>query len=159
MLTKSRLILTISGILLNVFIESKGNEALISDEMQIIGKSRLFPCQLCNRTYTTVANVRRHLRVHKDEKLYPCSYCKSSFHNRFEVTRHERLHTGNRPFPCKRCNKTFKQRCHLRNHEHRCHMKTQCAETTIRDMKEDIRNVRIVSVKPRKVIRMKNVEQ
>ncbi|XP_010864817.2 zinc finger protein 658B-like isoform X2 [Esox lucius] len=46
-------------------------------------------CLLCNETFDTVANMRKHLKFHHDVHPYPCIHCGESFPNVSDLQTHK----------------------------------------------------------------------
>jgi len=87
-------------------------------EQHILGDSRKVKCDICNRLYKGLRNLKKHKEVHIDEayKKFPCLYCNRTFRTKNSLTVHERIHTGETPYICHLCTKNFKRSHHLRNH-------------------------------------------
>ena len=107
-------------------------------------KSEMFPCKMCERTYTTRAALQlhncparkpmtficaicnkgfqyksqltSHMRTHSGERPFGCDQCGKKFAATLNLVQHLRTHTGERPFACDKCSKTFTQRSHLLTH-------------------------------------------
>ncbi|XP_055306219.1 zinc finger protein 583-like [Sitodiplosis mosellana] len=103
-----------------------------------------FPCNICNKRFTTKSNIQSHLETHtdvfpfscsvclkrfaqNDEKLpheatcdgrrYECYLCKKfSTSNKADLKMHMRVHTGVRPFRCNICFNRFTTKAHLKRH-------------------------------------------
>ncbi|KAI5638063.1 zinc-finger double domain-containing protein [Phthorimaea operculella] len=48
-------------------------------------------CQVCSKTFTLKANLRRHMNVHSENKMYPCDKCDMSFHRKDYLVKHNSL--------------------------------------------------------------------
>ncbi|XP_051503931.1 gastrula zinc finger protein XlCGF7.1-like isoform X3 [Myxocyprinus asiaticus] len=69
---------------------------------------RPFSCSLCEKTFLSLINLRRHHHeCHSEEKKFYCSMCGHSFARFHTLQKHTRIHTGERPFSCSECGKTF----------------------------------------------------
>ncbi|XP_075980650.1 transcription factor hamlet-like isoform X2 [Anticarsia gemmatalis] len=70
-----------------------------------------FPCELCNRAYSTRAlHLRHRALAHTDIRKYPCENCPK---------RHIRAqHVGARSHACPECGKTFATSSGLKQHTH-----------------------------------------
>ena len=51
-------------------------------------------CKICNKTYTLVQNMKRHMRTHQEEVItFKCKFCDKSYNRKDRLVRHEqRIH-------------------------------------------------------------------
>ncbi|CAH1953642.1 unnamed protein product [Acanthoscelides obtectus] len=112
-----------------------------------------FHCEYdgCTRTYSTVGNLRTHMKTHKGEFRFKCTEpgCGKAFLTSYSLKIHIRVHTKVKPFQCNQdgCHKAFNTLYRLRAHERLHNGKTfncyaeGCTKffTTLSDLKKHIR--------------------
>jgi len=78
-----------------------------------------FKCDVCEKSFKTVENLKVHVRTHgPDEMKYThcCELCGRRFTQKANMEAHMRTHTGQRPFGCDFCSKSFSQKGNLDEH-------------------------------------------
>ncbi|KAM9327520.1 uncharacterized protein KZ484_018999 isoform 2-T2 [Pholidichthys leucotaenia] len=68
---------------------------------------RRYKCHICGTTAVQHPTLVRHMRMHRGEKNYLCTECGKAFLTSGELRVHTRVHTGERPYTCKHCGKGF----------------------------------------------------
>ena len=77
-------------------------------------------CSVCDKTFVSAANFKKHQVVHTKERKYGCSYCGKRFTHNGNLTYHIRIHTGEKPYNCRYCGKAFTLLSNVKGHEVKC---------------------------------------
>ena len=75
----------------------------------------------CDRRYTSMGNLRTHMKVHEGKFNFKCDHdtCDKAFISSYSLKIHRRIHTGERPYLCKQdgCDKSFNTKYRLTAHQ------------------------------------------
>lgn len=75
------------------------------DDYEVEGsdkKRQKFICKICNKEYSYMHYLKKHLKRHSDNTLnHACEICGHEFKLRQNLTAHMRTHTGEKPFKCR----------------------------------------------------------
>lgn len=90
-------------------------------------------CNVCNRTFNYLHNLKSHLRQHTEEHPFKCDFedCKDSFKHRASLVNHIRNHKGLRPYKCEFCPNKFTLLSTLKNHFLRRHSNEKSFKCTV----------------------------
>lgn len=77
----------------------------------------MFFCFLCDKQFSHVPQLTRHLLSHPDDMSFDCVQCGKHFTRKAHLTRHMSMHSKCRPYTCQDCGKKFAHKTHLRRHE------------------------------------------
>eukprot|EP01114_Cavostelium_apophysatum_P017035 TRINITY_DN496_c0_g1_i1.p1 TRINITY_DN496_c0_g1~~TRINITY_DN496_c0_g1_i1.p1 ORF type:complete len:317 (+),score=60.71 TRINITY_DN496_c0_g1_i1:212-1162(+) len=96
-----------------------------------VGRTResriLYSCRYpgCKGSFTTLANMKRHEKLHSGEKPYGCDSegCNKRFARKYDLKLHSRTHTKEKPYVCAMigCEKRFGRISSLKEHERNIH--------------------------------------
>uniref|UniRef100_A0A8C5MWX0 C2H2-type domain-containing protein n=1 Tax=Leptobrachium leishanense TaxID=445787 RepID=A0A8C5MWX0_9ANUR len=78
---------------------------------------RSYKCGICQETFPSPEELKKHLASHTGERRFRCHECGRAFSSNFYLVRHQRTHTGERPFSCPQCGKSFKCSSVLHRHQ------------------------------------------
>lgn len=75
-------------------------------------------CQICNKQFKKLFNLKQHARTHTNERPLKCEHCDKRFNDRSSMNKHVRtVHADFRPHTCKICNKHFSSSSHVVEHQ------------------------------------------
>jgi len=78
---------------------------------------KMFECMYCHKTFSHMASMKVHEKVHVGGKPHHCDMCSAKFSNKFDLFAHEKEHSAHRPHKCDMCIQTFKTPESLRFHK------------------------------------------
>ncbi len=73
------------------------------------------PCNLCNKSFSSTFNLRRHQQYHTGQFSFYCETCRRGFNERRHYNLHMNKHEG-RSFPCQFCTKRYSSEQNMRDH-------------------------------------------
>lgn len=86
----------------------------------VSAKDRVHHCKICDKNFTKMFSLNRHMLLHTGEKPHKCGHCRKAFIQKTDMERHETTHSDILNFPCTICEKRFKTKknlnCHLVTH-------------------------------------------
>ena len=79
-------------------------------------KTKRYTCSMCNISFSSAGNLKRHGKTLTEEKPYVCSLCFKSLNRSYNLTIHMRIHTGEKPYICALCSISFSSLRSLKSH-------------------------------------------
>lgn len=73
-----------------------------------------FACKYCEKTYVSLGALKMHIRTHT--LPCKCTICGKAFSRPWLLQGHIRTHTGEKPYKCPSCDRAFADRSNLRAH-------------------------------------------
>lgn len=75
-------------------------------------------CQICNKQFKKLFNLKQHIRTHTNERPLKCEQCEKRFNDRSSMNKHTRtIHADFKPHTCNICGKSFSSTSHLMEHQ------------------------------------------
>lgn len=96
---------------------------MASTSGSVMVSNKRFECVYdgCDRHYSSMGNLKTHMKVHEGKFNYKCDYetCDKVFLSSYGLKIHRRVHTGEKPYPCEEsgCDKAFNTRYRLTAHK------------------------------------------
>jgi len=101
------------------------SENLIIEDKKEQQQRSIFQCRHsgCTSSFSTMANMKRHEKLHTGEKPFicPAESCGKKFARKYDMKIHMRIHTKEKPYVCNICDKRFSRISSLREHERNLH--------------------------------------
>lgn len=92
-------------------------------DLSELANSKKYECVYdgCNRSYTSMGNLKTHLKAHQGKYDFKCDHenCDKAFLSSYSLKIHRRIHTGERPYSCESdgCDKSFNTLYRLNAHK------------------------------------------
>jgi len=96
---------------------------------------RPFICQICEKRFTRVTNIRSHEQMHTEVSRFICQICEKRLTRASYLRTHILIHTGERSFECQLCDKSFTQASNLHRHK-RHHCTQRCEQTEMKHVRQ-----------------------
>ena len=84
-------------------------------------KEHRVECEVCNKTFSRLAYLEVHIKVHEGDKRFNCSTCFKGFDSESDYRLHVKLHPDYKPYVCQLCNMSFSHPSNLINHQKAFH--------------------------------------
>ena len=84
-------------------------------------KEHRVECEVCNKTFSRLAYLEVHVKVHEGDGKFNCSSCFKSFDNESNYRQHIKVHPDYKPYGCQVCNISFSHPSNLINHQKAMH--------------------------------------
>lgn len=78
-------------------------------------KERAF-CDICNQSFSTFGNMRKHRETHIEANRFVCNFCGRGFNGLYNLKEHTHTHTGEKPYQCDICGKKFGRQTNKYSH-------------------------------------------
>ncbi|KAG8232663.1 hypothetical protein J437_LFUL011895 [Ladona fulva] len=82
---------------------------------------KLFECKICHKKFPSEKGAEGHSKNHRENRPYCCEVCGKGFFKEIAFSKHVSTHARDVPFQCDRCEKKFNQKRSLWNHVARCY--------------------------------------
>ena len=88
-------------------------------EHNIVHKIGRPKCDVCNESFSTMRNLERHkqfVHLQEDQKQFECNICGTKFSRIYYLIVHQRIHDNLKPYECEICHRFFRQLSTLQKH-------------------------------------------
>lgn len=96
---------------------SKLREALLKPEVKKAEKTKIFKCDICEKTFKRREHLYQHSKLHSGIRPFSCVHCPKTFSRKEHLMRHLTSHSGAKDFSCDICNKRFSRPDNLKKHK------------------------------------------
>lgn len=96
---------------------------MLDPDLSELVNSKKYECVYdgCKRSYTSMGNLKTHLKAHQGKFDYKCDHgtCDKAFLSSYSLKVHRRIHTGEKPYSCESggCDKSFTTLYRLNAHK------------------------------------------
>ena len=103
--------------------DAGGSDSAPDPDLSQLINSKKYECVYdgCNRSYTSMGNLKTHLKAHQGKYDYKCDHetCEKAFLSSYSLKVHRRIHTGEKPYSCEvdGCDKSFTTLYRLNAHK------------------------------------------
>ena len=101
--------------------------ARLKEHIIIHTDNKPFACELCDKSYNSKSNLRKHIELHKNLEVI-CVQCPKVFCSKYQMRQHAKIHSKNGLLKCNFCTYETEQKTNLNIHvkRHINTFKLQC---------------------------------
>ncbi|CAK1543786.1 unnamed protein product [Leptosia nina] len=85
-------------------------------------KTKVYVCKECGKTYSAKRRLLQHMKTHSTIKIHACTHCPKTFAKSSHLLQHLPIHTGEKSFQCTICDKKFTCSANLNKHQGKMHL-------------------------------------
>ncbi|TDG47617.1 hypothetical protein AWZ03_005915 [Drosophila navojoa] len=119
----------------------------ITNPITLRSRLRMFKCEQCSTSFTTIDNLMKHQKSHVGEHHYKCLHCPKAYRKQSKLQKHIKCHSNEHRHLCGQCSRAFKCKADLDTHtlvhsEERPHICPYCQFTfkTYSHLSRHVRN-------------------